>query len=465
MRESRRERCEFRDPFRRARGTRRGPSAKPPARPSRSRRPPSRSDRGSRRWRGRPPARQALFGCRAGASRRRGRAAVRAAGRALSSRCDTEIASSEIVFSSRVIGEHAAHQLLGDLGQHRGRRDRRVERDRAGDRAQDRRSGRAPSPCGRAATWRAAGWRRGRRDAAASGTMTRSSAGFRPSADCAPAECARRCVLICARIAVPGQRGELLAGGADRAAARATAAACSASWPMVRDADLGQPRLGRRADAPHQLDRQIVQEGELGAGIDHHQPVGLGDLRGDLGQMLGARHADRDRQAEFARARGAGSCAAISAGGPNRCVQPATSAKASSMEMRSTSGVKSSSTVDRRVAQPLVVAEMAADEDQLRAKLARPAARHAAAHAEGLAPRRTRRAPRRRRPRSACRAATGRAAARPRHRRRRGRHGGWWLSFPSRRQPATIFVRPRVAKRSGGADRRRAVEGANGRSA
>jgi hypothetical protein len=32
---------------------------------------------------------------------------------------------------------------------------------------------------------------------------------------------------------------------------------------------------------------------------------------------------------------------AISAGGPNRWVQPATSAKASSMEIRSTSGVKS----------------------------------------------------------------------------------------------------------------------------
>ena len=36
---------------------------------------------------------------------------------------------------------------------------------------------------------------------------------------------------------------------------------------------------------------------------------------------------------------------AISAGVPNRWVQPATSAKASSMEMRSTSGVKSPSTL------------------------------------------------------------------------------------------------------------------------
>ena len=41
------------------------------------------------------------------------------------SRCDTEIASSEIVRSSRVIGQHAAHQVLGDLGERGGRRDRR----------------------------------------------------------------------------------------------------------------------------------------------------------------------------------------------------------------------------------------------------------------------------------------------------------------------------------------------------
>ena len=36
---------------------------------------------------------------------------------------------------------------------------------------------------------------------------------------------------------------------------------------------------------------------------------------------------------------------AICAGEPNRCVQPATSAKASSIEIRSTSGVKSPSTL------------------------------------------------------------------------------------------------------------------------
>ena len=40
--------------------------------------------------------------------------------------------------------------------------------------------------------------------------------------------------------------------------------------------------------------------------------------------------------------------------------------------------------VDGRIAQPLVVLEMTADEDQLRTKLARPPSRHAAADSECL---------------------------------------------------------------------------------
>jgi hypothetical protein len=60
------------------------------------------------------------------------------------------------------------------------------------------------------------------------------------------------------------------------------------------DIDFGQPRPRDRADAPHQLDRQIVKEGELAVGIDHHQAIGFCGLRGDFRQMLGARNADRD---------------------------------------------------------------------------------------------------------------------------------------------------------------------------
>lgn len=72
---------------------------------------------------------------------------------------------------------------------------------------------------------------------------------------------------------------------------------------------------------------------------------------------------------------------AISRGWPNRCVQPATS-----------EGLVDGDALDQRreivehlhrgVAEPLVVAEISADENQLRAELARLAPRHAAAHAE-----------------------------------------------------------------------------------
>ena len=98
--------------------------------------------------------------------------------------------------------------------------------------------------------------------------------------------------------------------------------------------------------------------------------------------------------------------------------------------------------LDDRIAEPLVVAEMAADKDQVRTELARPQARHAACDPEALWLRRKRPARPRRRRRWACRAATGRAVARPRHRRRRGPRGGWWLSFPSRSTR-------RISKRSG----------------
>ena len=42
-----------------------------------------------------------------------------------------------------------------------------------------------------------------------------------------------------------------------------------------------------------------MKEVELGLGIDDHQPVGFGDLRGDLRQVLGALYSDRDREAQL----------------------------------------------------------------------------------------------------------------------------------------------------------------------
>ncbi len=54
-----------------------------------------------------------------------------------------------------------------------------------------------------------------------------------------------------------------------------------------------------RADAPDQADRQRIEEGALVAGVHHDEPVGLGDLRGDLGEVLRARRADGDRQPDL----------------------------------------------------------------------------------------------------------------------------------------------------------------------
>jgi hypothetical protein len=41
----------------------------------------------------------------------------------------------------------------------------------------------------------------------------------------------------------------------------------------------------------------VVKELQLGVGIDNHQSVGLGHLRRDFCQMLGASDTDRDRKA------------------------------------------------------------------------------------------------------------------------------------------------------------------------
>ena len=120
---------------------------------------------------------------------------------------------------------------------------------------------------------------------------------------------------------------------------------------------------------------------QLGRRIDHDQAIRLGDLRGDLGQVLGARDADRDRQPELG-AHPRADAAAISAGEPNRCSVPGDVGErlvdGDALDQRG----EVAEHRDRRVAEPLVLVEMAADEDQLRAELARPPPRHAAAHAE-----------------------------------------------------------------------------------
>ena len=126
-----------------------------------------------------------------------------------------------------------------------------------------------------------------------------------------------------------------------------------------------------------------MKEVELGVGIDNHEPVGLGHLRGDFRQVLGARDADRDRQAKL-----------VSHAAADRACDVGRRTE----EMGAASNVgkglvdgdpldEGREVIEHRdggIAQPLVILEVAADENQLRAELARLPARHAAAHAEGL---------------------------------------------------------------------------------
>ena len=61
---------------------------------------------------------------------------------------------------------------------------------------------------------------------------------------------------------------------------------------MVRTPIAASRSLVTGAHAPHEIDGQVVKEVQLGAGIDNHQAVGFGDLRGNFRQMLDARYAD-----------------------------------------------------------------------------------------------------------------------------------------------------------------------------
>jgi hypothetical protein len=76
------------------------------------------------------------------------------------------------------------------------------------------------------------------------------------------------------------------------------------SWQLCQlpdgmHVDLGQTRARCGAHAPDQLHRQVVKEVKLNVGIDNHEPIGLGHLRGNFSQVLGACDADRDWQAKL----------------------------------------------------------------------------------------------------------------------------------------------------------------------
>ena len=68
---------------------------------------------------------------------------------------------------------------------------------------------------------------------------------------------------------------------------------------MRVDAALGESLPGDGPDPPDEPDRQRVEERSFAGRLHHDQPVGLGHLRGDLGEVLGAGRADRDRQPDL----------------------------------------------------------------------------------------------------------------------------------------------------------------------
>ena len=78
-------------------------------------------------------------------------------------------------------------------------------------------------------------------------------------------------------ITIPGERCELLSGRATDYSLKRP------PWhlrqlPDGMDTNLGQPCPGNWTHSPHQSDRQVVKEIQLGLGIDNHQPVRFGHL-------------------------------------------------------------------------------------------------------------------------------------------------------------------------------------------
>ena len=184
-----------RDPFRRVRETRRGPNGKALTRPSRIRPPPIRNDRGSRQQHGRRSNAPCLFWYRPCAPHLQDQAAVPAArpsvprgarrrsraARSSSRRDDPPVLArtSSWAISARIaVAEIGVSSVTERVTEWRSAKRTRTVTVLPGRHFARRRVATL------SARWRSVG------------RKTRSSAGFLPSADWAPADRARRCVLM-----------------------------------------------------------------------------------------------------------------------------------------------------------------------------------------------------------------------------------------------------------------------------
>src|SRR5262249_27140716 len=143
------------------------------------------------------------------------------------------------------------------------------------------------------------------------------------------------------------------------------------------DANLGQPRASHRPHSPYQLDRQVVKEIQLRLGIDNHQPVRFGHLRGNFREMLGACHADRDWKAKL-RAHTMTYCSLDLRRRTEKADASRNDSKARVEENPYDKRSEIIKHIEGSITHRLVILEMPADKDQLRTQLTSPASRHTA---------------------------------------------------------------------------------------
>ena len=148
------------------------------------------------------------------------------------------------------------------------------------------------------------------------------------------------------------------------------------------DPGLVEASFRRGPDAPYQPDGKGVEEGALIGRVHRHQSVRLGHLRGHLGQVLGAGHADRQGQTDLVShpsAEGGGDFGRRSEKVDGACHVEEGLVDRHPLDSRG-------EVMEHRhhlVAELLIAAEVAADEEEVAAELARPPAGHAGPNAVG----------------------------------------------------------------------------------